>query len=84
MQIQILSKPVMKVLASSRVSEVKYDKDVFLATNAISDTWRQKESPTKRSNICVAKGSVAILKEYTQLCCVSQDSNPRKSILREP
>ena len=31
-----------------------------------------------------AKGSVAILKESRQLGCVSQDSYPRKSILREP
>ena len=30
-----------------------------------------------------AKGSAAILKESTQLGCVSQDSYPRKPILRE-
>ena len=30
-----------------------------------------------------AKGSVALLQESTQLGCVSQDSCPRKSILRE-
>ena len=30
-----------------------------------------------------AKGSVAFLKESTQQGCVSQDSYPRKSILRE-
>ena len=30
-----------------------------------------------------AKGSVAILKESVQFGCVSQDSYPRKSVLRE-
>ena len=40
--------------------------------------------PHRRSRKGGAKGSVAILKESFQLGCVSQDSYPRKSILREP
>ena len=39
--------------------------------------------PSKKSKKSGAKGSVAILKESTQLGYVSQDSYPRKSILRE-
>ena len=42
------------------------------------------ETPSKRSKKGGARGSVAILKEATQLGCVSQDSHPRKSIQREP
>ena len=38
------------------------------------------EKPSKKSKKCGAKGSVALLKESTQLGCVSQDSYPRKSI----
>ena len=49
-----------------------------MATNVISDMLRQKESKTNG-----AEGSVAMLKESFQLGCVSQDSYPRKSILRE-
>ena len=40
--------------------------------------------PHRRSKKGGAKGSVATLKESLQLGCVSQDSYPRKSILREP
>ena len=40
--------------------------------------------PYKKSEKGVAKGSVAILKESIQLCCVSPDSYPRKSIPGEP
>ena len=57
-------------------------KGVFLATNAIFDMLRQKGKPSKRSKTGGAKGSVAILKESLQLGSVSQDSCPRKSILR--
>ena len=39
--------------------------------------------PNKKSKKGGAKGSVAILKESIKLGCVSQDSYPRKSILRE-
>ena len=53
-------------------------------------TWRQlpfpkcwEEKPSKKSKKGGAKGSVALVKESTQLGCVSQDSHPRKSILRE-
>ena len=51
-------------------------KDVFMATNAISDMLRQKESP--------AKGQRKVVRtESTQLGCVSQCSYPRKSFPRE-
>ena len=39
--------------------------------------------PSKKSKKDGAKGSVALLKESTQLGCVSQGSYPRKSVLRE-
>ena len=41
------------------------------------------EKPSKKSKKGGAKGSVVFFKEFTQLCCVSQDSYPRKSILRK-
>ena len=55
------------------------NKDASMATLAMFDMLR----PNKRSKKCGAKGSVALLTESTQLGCVSQDSYPRKSILRE-
>ena len=42
-----------------------------------------EEQPSKKSKKGGAKGSVALLKESTQLGCVSQDSYPRKSILHD-
>ena len=39
--------------------------------------------PNKKSKKGGAKGSVALLEESRQLGCVSQDSHPRKSFLRE-
>ena len=42
-----------------------------------------EEKPSKKSKKDGAKGSVAFLKESTQLGCVSQDSCPRRSSLRE-
>ena len=42
-----------------------------------------EEKPSRKSKKSGAKGSVALLKESTQLGCVSQDSYPRKSIPRE-
>ena len=41
-----------------------------------------EEKPSKKLKKGGAKGSVALLKESVQLGCVSQDSHPRKSILR--
>ena len=55
-----------------------------MVKNVISDMLRQKERPAKEQRKVGQKGSVAILKESTQWCCVSQDSYPRKSILHEP
>ena len=56
----------------------KFEKVVYMATNAISDMLRQK------SNKVGAKKSVAIVKEFKQLGFGSQDSYPRKSIPRQP
>ena len=42
-----------------------------------------EEKPSKKSKKGGAKGTVALLKESTQLGCVSQDSYPRKSILHD-
>ena len=70
------------ILPCVRTTSLK--KDVYMATHAISDMLRPKESAAKRSKKSGAKGSVAMLKESTQLGCVSQDSYPRKTILREP
>ena len=38
--------------------------------------------PSEKSKKSGGKGSVALLKESIQLVCVSQDSHPKKSILR--
>ena len=43
-----------------------------------------KEKPSKKSKKGGARGSVALLKESTQVGYVSQGSYPRKSIPREP
>ena len=43
---------------------------------------KAEEKPSKKSKKGGAKGSVALLKESTQLGCVSEDSYPRKSIQR--
>ena len=40
--------------------------------------------PNKKSKKGGAKGSAAKVKEFIQVGCVSQDSNPGKSILRAP
>ena len=42
-----------------------------------------EEKPSKKSKKGSAKGSVALLKDSTQLVCVSQDSCPRKICQRE-
>ena len=42
-----------------------------------------EERPSKKSKKGGAKGSLALLKESIQLGCVSQESHPRKSILRK-
>ena len=43
----------------------------------------EAEKPSKNSKKGGTKGSVALLKESTQVGCVSQDSHPRNSVLRE-
>ena len=43
-----------------------------------------KEKSSKQSKKGGARGSVALLKECTQVGCAAQGSYPRKSVLREP
>ena len=57
--------------------------DAHTAINAVSDMFRQKESPTRSRRKVVQKDQF-ILKESVQLGCVSQDSYPSESVLREP
>ena len=57
--------------------------DAFMAINAIFDIFEAEEEPSKKSKKGGAKGSVASLKDSTQLGCASQDSHPRKPVLRE-
>ena len=42
-----------------------------------------EEKPSRRSTIETTQGEVAILKEKMVRCCVSQNSDPNKSILRK-
>ena len=42
-----------------------------------------EEKPHKESKKGGAKGSVALLKELSQMNCVSRDLHPKKSILRK-
>ena len=53
-----------------------------MATNVDSDTLSLIVSAVKVEEKWW-KGSVALLKDSVQLGCVSQDSHPRKSILRK-
>ena len=52
--------------------------DVFMEENVSFRHVEAEERPSKKSKKSGAKGSVALLKESTQLGCVSQDSCPRK------
>ena len=52
------------------------------ATNVCRHTEADRQ-PNKKSKKRDRKGSVALLKESVQLGCVSQDSHPRKPILRK-
>ena len=70
---RICKNPSCKFWHPPVCQKYKSKKDANMATNAISDMMRQKEG---------AKGLVAILKESTQMGCVSQDSHPRKSTPR--
>ena len=54
-----------------------------LEEHVSSDMLRPRKSLAKSRRFSGAKGSVALLKEATQLGCVSHDSYPRKSLLRE-
>ena len=56
--------------------------DAHMEENVSSDMLRPRRRPVKSQKKGDAKGSVALLMESAQLGCVSQDSYPRKSILR--
>ena len=65
-----------------RITSVK--QGAVMAKMAISDMLAQsKKNSKKKQKKGSAKGQVALRKEYIQLGCVSQDSQPRKSILRK-
>ena len=56
--------------------------DAFMAMIVVSDILRRRKSleEVKKGG---AKGAVALLEDSIQLGCVSQDSHPRKPVLRE-
>ena len=56
--------------------------DARLEEHVSSDMLLLRRSPARKSKKGGAKGSVASLKESTLFGCVSQDSYPRKSVLR--
>ena len=74
-------KTVLWILASSRMSQLQVWDRMHTWKNCFFR--RVGENPSKKSKKGGAKGSVALLKESTQLGCVSRDSCPRKFILRE-
>ena len=57
--------------------------DASVATNANFRHVETEERPSNKSKTGGAKGSVAFLRGSFQLGCVSQDSDPRKSIPRK-
>ena len=58
------------ILSCVRIASLK--NDVYVATNAISDMLRQMESPARCRKRVVQKGSVAMLRDFKKLGCVSQ------------
>ena len=69
------------ILPCVRISSLK--KVVYMVTHAISEHVEAEGKSSKKSKKDGAKGPVALLKESTQLGCVSQNSYPRKCIPRE-
>ena len=57
--------------------------DAVTAESAIFDMLMRSKSPAKSQRGVAQKGLVALRKEYVQVCCVSQDSQPRQSTLRK-
>ena len=55
----------------------------YVEENVSSDMLRLRKSQAKKVKERWCKGSLAMLKESTQLGCVFQDSFPRKSFVRE-
>ena len=51
-----------------------------MARSAVFRHVEAEEKPSKKSEKGGAKGPVALLKEYIQLGCVSQDSHPKNLI----
>ena len=72
---------ITSILPSVRITSQK--QDAVTAESAIFDRLRRSKSPSKSKRGVAQKGSVALRKEYIQVCCVSQDSQPRQSILRK-
>ena len=74
----------MWILASSLCLHYKSEKGCVRGDKCYFQHVEVEGKPNKKSKKGGSKGTVAILKEYTRLGCVSQDSYPRKSLLREP
>ena len=55
--------------------------DAHMEQSADFDMLRGRRSPAKSRRKVVGQGSVALLKDSTQLGCVFRDSHPRKTIL---
>ena len=62
----------------------KYETGYIYGKTCLFRHVEADEKPSKQSKKGGAKGAVAILKEFKQLGCVSQDSYLRRSTLREP
>ena len=67
---------ILLCVKTTSLKKVHTWKEVFLFRHVEAE-----EKPNKKWKTCGAKGSVAMLKESTQLGCASQNSHPRKSIL---
>ena len=73
----------MYILAPSRGQNYKSETGCAYGHKCDFQHVEADENPSSKSKKGGAKGSVASLKVCTQLGCVSQDSYPRKSFLRE-
>ena len=67
---------IIGTLPSVLITCMKHD--AHMAKSADSDMLRLMGSPAKKSKKSGGKGSVALMKKFIQLGCVSHDSHPRK------
>ena len=83
MPIRILQNPSCKFWHPPVCQNYKSEKGCLYGHKCHFRHVDAEGKPNRRSKKRGAKGSVPLLKESTQLGCVSQDSFPRKSFLRE-